>query len=120
MSPAAPGGLDATAMLRLAGALLGLVVGQIGLKMAMHPRPDWSRLKQAALFALAIGAMTAWFFLWMGLLGDHELSFIYPFEAVGSAILSIAAIVVLRERMTWRLAVGIALITGGVFLVSLS
>ena len=106
--------------LRLGGALLGLVLGQLGLKLAMHPEPGAHRFRQVVLFALAIGAMTAWFFLWMGLLGDHELSYIYPFEAVGSAVLSVAAIVVLRERMTWRLAIGIALITGGVFLVSLS
>ena len=107
-------------MLRLAGALVGLVVGQIGLKIAMHPRPGTPLWQRVGLFALAIGAMTAWFFLWMGLLGDHELSFIYPFEAVGSAVLSLAAVVILRERMTWRLAIGIALITGGVFLVSLT
>ncbi|HEY8964826.1 MAG TPA: EamA family transporter [Candidatus Methylacidiphilales bacterium] len=112
--------LDAASALRLLVALVTLVLGQLLLKLAMHPKPGRPRRKTVGLFAAAIVMMAAWFFVWMGLLGDHELSFIYPFEAVGSAALSIAAVVLLREKMTTRLAIGIALITAGVFLVSLT
>lgn len=107
-------------ILRLAGALVGLVFGQLGLKLAMEAKPERTRRRRVLCFAAGIGAMTVWFFLWMGLLGDHELSYLYPFEAVGSVVLSLAAIMILKERLTLRLSLGIALITAGVLLVSLS
>jgi uncharacterized membrane protein len=97
---------------------LFLVIGQILLKHGMKPeaeaRPAWRRLGPG------VACLTAWFFLWLGLLQQWELSHIFPFEGLNPALLVIGAAVFLRERVgavTW---VGIGLVCAGTILVGAS
>ena len=95
-----------------------LVAGQLALKSGMSRVHDRRRL--AAFLALGIGLLTAWFFLWLELLQRFDLSLLYPFQGLTPVLTVLAAIVVLRERPTWRAGVGVALITAGTVLVGLS
>jgi drug/metabolite transporter (DMT)-like permease len=99
-----------------------LVAGQLALKAGMsrtHDKPRPVR-RIAAFLALGIALLTAWFFLWLGLLGRFELSLLYPFQGLSPVLAVLAAIVFLRERPTWQAGVGVALITAGTVLVGLS
>lgn len=99
-----------------------LVVGQVCLKHATNLASDGitTRSRAAGMFAAGIGAMTLWFFLWLGLLQRLDLSYLYPFEALSAVFVCLAGSVFLRERLTPRLWLGVFLITLGVFLVSAS
>jgi uncharacterized membrane protein len=99
-----------------------LVAGQLVLKHAMNgvgTAPAWS-LRVGGGFAAGVGLLSAWFFLWLGLLQEWELSHLYPFEGLNPALLLIGAAVFLRERVPPSAWVGIALISAGVALVSTS
>jgi uncharacterized membrane protein len=94
---------------------LFLVAGQLLLKRGMggdRVRARW--------VAAGTACLTGWFFLWIGLLQRWELSRLYPFEGLDSALLVLAAWLFLRERLPWVGWVGVALITAGVALVSAS
>jgi uncharacterized membrane protein len=54
------------------------------------------------------------------LLAHLDLSFVYPFQGLSVIIISVAAAVVLREKLNLRLTIGALLISGGIVLVSLS
>ena len=97
-----------------------LVVGQVLLKRAMAPATASAGLRAIGVrnLVLGIACLTAWFFLWVGLLQRWELSQIFPFEGLNPALLVLAAWVYLKERMTPGSWVAIALITVGVILVS--
>ena len=103
-------------------ALLGHVGGELVLKKAM----DFSNTvgfrsrKFLVPFAIGIFLMTVQFFLGLGLLQKYDLSFIYPFQGLGVIIITFAAAVLLREKVTPQLAIGAALISAGIILVSLS
>lgn len=75
----------------------------------------WQRT--ALRLAPGIACMTAWFFLWLGLLQRLELSHIFPFEGLNPALMVLAAWFFLNERMSARAWLGIALITVGIALV---
>lgn len=99
-----------------------LVTGQLLLKHAMNqtnltPVP-WRRV--VPLFAVGIAILSGWFFLWGGLLQRKDLSFIYPFEGMGPALMLIGAWIFLKEKLTWQSCIGIALISAGIALVSAS
>ena len=64
--------------------------------------------------------MALGFFLWLGLMSRFELSYLFPFEGLDRLLLVGAAWVVLKERMTPTLWLGVVLITTGIFLVSVS
>lgn len=99
-----------------------LVAGQLALKHAMNgvgTAPAWSP-RVAGGFAGGVGLLSAWFFLWLGLLQDWELSRLYPFEGLNPALLVVGAAMFLRERVPPAAWVGIALISAGVALVSMS
>jgi uncharacterized membrane protein len=64
--------------------------------------------------------MTIHFFVTLGLLGHLDLSYVYPFQGLSVIIISLAAAVVLREKLSLRLTVGALLISAGIVLVSLS
>ncbi|MEI8197526.1 MAG: EamA family transporter, partial [Phycisphaerae bacterium] len=70
------------------------------------------------LFALSLGSLTVYFFLWVGLLGEYEISFLYPFEGMQPLLILLAAAVFLGERLHWRAWCGIGLICAGIVLVS--
>jgi uncharacterized membrane protein len=103
-------------------SLVTFVAGQLFLKRAMestgatgsrHPR-------FGSLLAAGIFLMTISFFLTLGLLQRFDLSYLYPFQGLSVIIISIAAAIVLRERLTLQLTIGAALISIGIVLVSLS
>lgn len=113
-------------VLLILASLIGLVAGQVLLKFAMRSAPgDGSRpptLKHHRLlfFIVGIGAMTVWFMLWLGLLQKLDLSHLFPFEGLATVMLSLAAVVLLREKVTPRMWLAIGVIAMGVVLVGLS
>ena len=99
-----------------------LVGGQILLKHATNGlAASGIRSRKVILrFAGGIGLLSIWFFLWLGLLQDLELSKVYPFEGLNPALLVVGAAIFLRERVSPRAWIGIGLISAGVALVSSS
>jgi len=99
-----------------------LVTGQLMLKHAMnytHHKPmPWKTFSGWFLGGIAI--MTLWFLLWLTLLQNLELSYLFPFESLSAIFLSIGAAVFLHEKLTLRLWVGIVVIVIGVMIVSVS
>ena len=101
---------------------LCLVTGQLLLKHAMTqtnltPIP-WRKV--VPLFSLGISILTGWFFLWGGLLQRKDLSFVYPFEGMGPALMLIGAWIFLKEKLTLQSCIGIALLSVGIALVAAS
>lgn len=114
--------MDALAFARILASLLCSIAGQLFIKFAMNETEESARRKGGFLpvFVAGIAAMTAGFFLWLGLLGRFPLSILYPFQALDRIFLAIGAWYFLKERLTPSLWLGILLISAGVFLVSLS
>ena len=103
-------------------ALMSAVAGQLVLKKAMEVSNaagfrarEFGRLLSAGMLL-----MTLQFFLNLGLLQRYDLSFIYPFQGLSVIIITFAAAIVLREKLTLQLTIGSALISAGIVLVSLS
>lgn len=96
-----------------------LVGGQLLLKKAMSPgaRP-FLKSRQTKLFIGGIGCLTIWFFLWLGVLQQLDLSTAFPFEGINPALLAMGAWLILKERLTIVSWCGIALITVGIIVVS--
>ncbi len=103
-------------------AQVALVTGQIFLKhgMSQTTAPARRPWRIADHIAAGIAMLTAWFLLWMGLLQKLDISFVYPFEGISPVLLVLAAGLVLRERMGWKMWTGVALIAVGTALVGLS
>lgn len=99
-----------------------MVGGQLLIKHAMnctHIKPlPWGKV--IGNFALAIGTMTLCFFLWLGFLQKLELSHLFPFEGLSPVILVFGASFFLKEKINRQCWVGIALISLGIILVSIS
>ena len=99
-----------------------LVVGQLVLKHAMSMTHDtpirWKKFLPR--MALGIGIMTAWFCLWLSLLQSYDLSYLFPFDSLSAVLLSLGAMIFLKEKLTLRLWVGMILIVAGVMFVSAS
>ena len=103
-------------------ALSSAVAGQLVLKRAMDVFniTGLRSLKFAQLLTIGIFLMTVQFFLNLGLLQRYDLSFIYPFQGLSVIIITFAAAVVLREKITPQLTIGAILISVGIVLVSMS
>lgn len=104
-------------------SLVSYVTGQIFLKHAMelsHSDHEASRRRFVILLGSGIGAMTISFFLSLGLLQRFELSYLYPFQGLSVIMISIAAAVILKEKLTFQLTAGAILISLGIMLVSTS
>lgn len=110
--------MTALAIFLCVSAQLFLVSGQLLFKHAMDDNRPQSFRWRAWKLGLGIVSQAVWFFLWLGLLENWELSRIFPFEGLNPLLLVIAAWLVLREKLTVETWVGIALITGGLALVS--
>ncbi len=99
-----------------------IIVGELLLKRAMSPNGD--RDEQAPIawgwLSLGVACFTMWFFLWLGILSKWDISQVYPFDALNSAGIAIAARLVLNERLPARGWIGIALISVGIVMVSQS
>ena len=103
-------------------ALLAFVAGQLLLKKAMDAAnlSGFKSWKFLAPFVIGIFLLTVQFFLNLGLLQRYDLSFIYPFQGLSVIIISVAAAIVLREKLTLQLVAGSVLISIGIVLVSLT
>jgi undecaprenyl phosphate-alpha-L-ara4N flippase subunit ArnE len=98
---------------------LCLVAGQLMLKRAMTGGGAGASAYPAALpFAGGISLLSLWFFLWLGLLRDWELTRVFPFEAVSPLLLALGAWLFLKEKLSALAWLGIALIGIGVTLVA--
>ncbi len=100
-----------------------MVGGQIFLKHALNSTVDGSETstwKRTAPFACGLGLMTLWFFLWLELLSQVELSYLYPFDALGPLFMAFGASMMLKEKMTPRLWCGVLLIVVGLLIVGAS
>ena len=100
-----------------------VVGGQIFLKHALNSTLDGSETstwKRVAPFAYGLGLMTLWFFLWLELLSRVELSYLYPFDALGPLFMAFGASMMLKEKMTPRLWYGVLLIVVGLLIVGAS
>lgn len=102
-------------------SLVTFVAGQLLFKRAMETSVKLGFGKGFLSFFLpGIGSMTISFFLTLGLLQKFDLSFIYPFQGLSVIIISLAATVLLREKLSGQLLFGALLISIGVIFVSLS
>jgi len=103
-------------------ALVAQTGGQLVLKKAMEASNDvgFRAWKFLAPFAAGIFLMTVQFFLGIGLLQLYDLSFIYPFQGLSVILITFAAAVVLREKLSLKLILGSLLVSAGIVLVSLS
>ena len=99
---------------------LCLVGGQLMVKRAMNSAGEAPKPWKAMLPALVSGIflLSLWFFLWLGLLRDWELTRLFPFEALSPFLLALGAWLFLGERISARGWLGIALIGFGVTLVA--
>lgn len=99
------------AWLFLAIAILTEVAGTLSLRMAVRAHPAWYAAT-AAGYLLAFASLSA------SLQSGMPLGVAYGiWTAIGVALVAIAGRVLFQERFTWVMALGIALIAGGVFLV---
>lgn len=103
-------------------SLVTFVAGQLFLKHAMESSraAGLGNTKVVSLLVLGILSMTISFFLTLGLLQHFDLSYLYPFQGLSVIIISVAAAILLREKLTLQLTIGALLISLGIILVSLS
>ena len=99
-------------------AQLFLVTGQLFFKRAMNDGGGLAKSRRAKLLAIGIASQAFWFFLWLGLLQNWDLSRIFPFEGLNPLLLVLAAWLFLSERLTAGSWVGVGLITAGLVLVA--
>ena len=97
-----------------------LVIGQLFLKRAMSPAAGRSRSTIVGNFVLGIGCLTAWFFLWLGILERWDLSRVFPFEGLNPALLVLAAWIFLKERISLQTWIGVILICAGIAVVAMN
>jgi len=103
-------------------SLVTFVAGQLFLKRAMESTTEMGLRSARVIFLLGCGifSMTISFFLTLGLLQRFDLSYLYPFQGLSVIIISLAAAIVLHEKLTLQLTIGALLISAGIVLVSLS
>jgi uncharacterized membrane protein len=106
----------------IVASLLSFVVAQLILKRAMEVSATngLRNSRFVLLAAIGIALMTVSFFLTLGLLQRFDLSYLYPFQGLSVIFITLMAALVLKEKLSLRLAVGAVLITAGIVLVSLS
>ena len=98
------------------------VAGQLLLKRAMEAstRLAFANRRVLPLFMAGVGSLTVSFFLTIALLEHFDLSFFYPIQGSTVVLIMMAAVFILRERLTAQLLIGSILISTGIVLVSLS
>jgi uncharacterized membrane protein len=114
--------MSASLIALLIASQVVLVVSQLFLKHALNlsARTPPSRPAVVLHFALFVALMTLWFLLWLGFLQTMPLSQVLPWEGLSPVLLVLGAAVFLREKITREAWLGMALISAGVVLVSLS
>src|SRR5687768_11274777 len=114
--------MSPTLIFLLIGSQVVLVASQLFLKHATNladQRPRrWPRV--VLHFGVFIALMTLWFLLWLGFLQTMPLSQVLPWEGLSPVLLVLGAAIFLREKITREAWLGMALISAGVIVVSLS
>ncbi len=102
--------------------IIATVVGQLLLKHAMEGSNTlgFANRRILTLFGAGVAGLTISFFLTIGLLQHFDLSYFYPIQGSTVVIITIAAVIFLREQLSIQLLVGSLLISAGIVLVSLS
>jgi drug/metabolite transporter (DMT)-like permease len=93
------------------------IAGQICFKRAMG-HPDVVGWHQAGWIGAGLVGGAIGFFFWLALLPHFPLSKIFPIEAIDRPMMAVAALIFLREKLTPRLMLGIAVISVGAVLVA--
>jgi uncharacterized membrane protein len=103
-------------------SLLTFVAAQLILKRAMEfsARKGMHNSYFVSRVTIGVVLMTISFFLTLGLLQRFDLSYLYPFQGLSVIFITILAAVVLKEKLSVRLAIGALLISLGIVLVSMS
>jgi uncharacterized membrane protein len=107
--------MSATAILLCVLCEIALIFGQLFLKRAMAATPI-----HLGWLAGGIAFEAIWFFLWLYLLARWDLSRIFPFEGLNPVLIAIGAMLFLKERLPLKAWIGIAMISVGIGMVSLS
>lgn len=111
-------------LVMLSGFALLLAAGQFMFKFAAQSSPSLSSLQGFVGLALSpwlwialtlYGTATL---LWIFILQRVPLSLAYPFSALGFVIVPVVAWLVFHEPLTLRYGLGVALILGGLFVLS--
>ena len=99
-----------------------LLAGQLFYKHAMDPAEGvvQSSRRMAKLLALGIATQTVYFFLWLGLMENHPLTRIYPFEGLNPVMMAILAWLLLREKLAPSAWLGLVLVCVGIGIVSMT
>src|SRR5882757_10958817 len=89
-------------------SLVTFVAAQLILKKAMDFSATHGMRISYFLSRVAVGValMTVSFFLTLGLLQRFDLSYLYPFQGLSVIFITILAAVVLKEKLSARLAIG--------------
>jgi uncharacterized membrane protein len=103
-------------------SLVSFVAAQLILKRAMEATTSTGFRNAQFIWEVTGGVilMTISFFLTLGLLQRFDLSYLYPFQGLSVIFITLMAAVVLKEKLSVRLAIGALLISAGIVLVSLS
>lgn len=97
-----------------------VVAGNLLLKHAMAgiDGEQRSRLQTGLWLFAGIALFSLWFFLWLNLLGQYELSQLYAFEGIAPVFVMASAWLFLGEKVPLRGWIGVSLIAGGLMLVA--
>lgn len=103
------------------------VVGQLWFKLGLMRMPEkqdtdhvglfWKRVFSSPLLWAGIGAYAIELGLWLAVLANAPLSFVFPLASLGYVGVLIASRIVLKETISARRWAGALLITLGVALV---
>jgi len=99
-----------------AASVLG-AVGQVFLKLGASGREHFTSFLNAWIFAglVSYGLGTA---LWIYSLSKAKLTLVYPFTALTFVLVYVVGVTFLDESMSIRDLLGVALVLGGLFLIS--
>ena len=102
--------------------ILATVAGQLLLKRAMEGSNTvgLGNRRVLTLFIGGVAGLTISFFLTIALLQHFDLSYFYPIQGSTVVLITIAAVIFLREKLSIQLLAGSLLISAGIALVSVS
>jgi uncharacterized membrane protein len=102
--------------------IASVVAGQLLVKHAMEESNQlgFRHRRVLTLFFSGVASLTISFFLSIALLQHFDLSFFYPIQGSTVVLIVVAAVVLLREKLSLPLLFGSLLISIGIVIVSLS
>lgn len=109
--------MSRTLLLLLLAGTLCAAAGQVLFKIGASGREALASFFNlwllSGLLAYAIGTL-----LWIYALSRVRLTVVYPFTALTFVLVYLFGVVILREPTTAKALVGVALVLGGLFLIS--